>query len=357
MRVKVFNPQGQLVGPVEVAKVVKTDAEWSEQLTPAQFQVARGKGTERPFCGNLLDNKRQGVYACVCCGLPLFASHGKFNSGTGWPSFFQPVADENVATHADRSYGMVRTEILCARCDAHLGHVFEDGPPRPACATASTPSRSPSRTSRTCPASPTPRPARCRPMRGVSVPIIPFSRRPSSLSTWPGMRRMFHAPHSLTDSQRAELQALRRTDLPAVARDRLEMVLLSDAGWSAPRIARHLGRHPHTVGPPSRGSPPGARRRSTPSPRPDPDHARRPQVTGRLSELLGQDRTWTSRQLADALGPDGIVGHRQTRRYLALLRAGYRRTAQTVGHKQDPKKVERAEAVLGGLKKKRRRAG
>src|SRR5205085_11309770 len=97
-------------------------------LTAAQFRVARGKGTEQPFCGTLLDNKRHGVYACVCCGLPLFASGGKFNSGTGWPSFFQPVAAENVTTVVDHTHGMVRTEILCARCDAHLGHVFEDGP-------------------------------------------------------------------------------------------------------------------------------------------------------------------------------------------------------------------------------------
>ena len=129
MQVKVFNRQGQLVGPVEVARVVKSDAEWSAQLTPAQFHVARGKGTERPFCGTLLDNKRRGVYTCVCCGLPLFTSQHKFHSGTGWPSFFQPVAEENVATQVDRGHGMVRTEILCSRCDAHLGHVFEDGPP------------------------------------------------------------------------------------------------------------------------------------------------------------------------------------------------------------------------------------
>jgi methionine-R-sulfoxide reductase len=128
MKVKVYNRQGQLVGPVEVPAVTKTDAQWREQLTPTQFTIARGKGTERAFCGTLLDNKRQGVYTCICCGLPLFTSTSKFNSGTGWPSFFQPVAQENVITHEDRAYGMVRTEILCARCDCHLGHVFEDGP-------------------------------------------------------------------------------------------------------------------------------------------------------------------------------------------------------------------------------------
>jgi methionine-R-sulfoxide reductase len=128
MKVKVFNSQGQLIGPIEADKVVKTDDEWRAHLTAEQFTVARGKGTERPFCGTLLDNKRNGVYSCVCCGLPLFASNSKFNSGTGWPSFFQPVASENVVTSIDRTHGMKRTEILCALCDAHLGHVFEDGP-------------------------------------------------------------------------------------------------------------------------------------------------------------------------------------------------------------------------------------
>ncbi len=128
VKVKLFDRQGKLVGPVEVARVVKTDAEWARQLTPQQLQIARAKGTERPFCGNLLANKRHGVYACVCCRLPLFSSSHKFNSGTGWPSFFQPVAKENVLTAADLSHGMVRTEILCTRCRAHLGHVFEDGP-------------------------------------------------------------------------------------------------------------------------------------------------------------------------------------------------------------------------------------
>ncbi len=128
MKVKVFNPQGQLVGPVESARVVKTDAEWKAQLTSEQFKIARNKGTEAPFCGTLLDNKKEGVYSCICCALPLFASSGKFESGTGWPSFFAPVAAENVINHEDRAWGMVRTEILCARCDCHLGHVFPDGP-------------------------------------------------------------------------------------------------------------------------------------------------------------------------------------------------------------------------------------
>jgi methionine-R-sulfoxide reductase len=127
-KVHVYNRRGELVGPVESAKVVKTDAEWQRALTPGQYEVARGKGTERPFCGLLLDNKRDGTYACVCCALPLFSSNAKFESGTGWPSFFQPVGPGNVTNHVDTSYGMRRTEILCARCDCHLGHVFEDGP-------------------------------------------------------------------------------------------------------------------------------------------------------------------------------------------------------------------------------------
>jgi methionine-R-sulfoxide reductase len=128
MKLKVFNGRGELVGPVESAHLTRSDAEWRAQLTEAQFRIARGKDTERPFCGTLLDNKREGVYSCVCCALPLFASGGKFNSGTGWPSFFQPIAAENVSTEVDHAYGMARTEILCARCDAHLGHVFNDGP-------------------------------------------------------------------------------------------------------------------------------------------------------------------------------------------------------------------------------------
>ncbi len=127
MRFSVFNQAGQLV-QADLPRVAKPDAEWRQQLTPAQFAVARGKGTERPFCGTLLDNKRDGVYTCICCALPLFESSGKFNSGTGWPSFFQPIAPDNVTTEVDRAHGMTRSEILCARCDCHLGHVFEDGP-------------------------------------------------------------------------------------------------------------------------------------------------------------------------------------------------------------------------------------
>jgi methionine-R-sulfoxide reductase len=128
VRVKVFDSHGALVGPIEMPRVEKSDAEWRAQLTPEQYQIARGKGTERPFCGTLLDNKQQGVYACICCGLPLFSSDSKFNSGTGWPSFFQPVAKENIDEETDTAYGMRRTEILCARCGCHLGHVFPDGP-------------------------------------------------------------------------------------------------------------------------------------------------------------------------------------------------------------------------------------
>jgi methionine-R-sulfoxide reductase len=126
--VKVFNKKGELVGPVVMPKVIKSDEQWKNDLPAKTYAIARAKGTEPAFCGNLLDNHQTGVYTCICCKLPLFSSDSKFNSGTGWPSFFQPVAKENVKEHPDNSYGMERTEILCVRCDCHLGHVFDDGP-------------------------------------------------------------------------------------------------------------------------------------------------------------------------------------------------------------------------------------
>ena len=109
-------------------KVTKTEAEWRAQLTPEQYRVVRQKGTEPPFSGRYRDFKGKGQFNCVACGAPLFHSETKFNSGTGWPSFWAPVSPESVETHADFSYGMVRTEVTCARCGAHLGHVFDDGP-------------------------------------------------------------------------------------------------------------------------------------------------------------------------------------------------------------------------------------
>jgi peptide-methionine (R)-S-oxide reductase len=110
-------------------RIEKSEAEWQEVLTPEQFRIARKKGTERAFTGAYWDSKEDGVYRCVCCDQPLFDAKAKFDSGTGWPSFWEPVDQENVSLVSDRSWFMRRTEVVCSRCDAHLGHVFDDGPP------------------------------------------------------------------------------------------------------------------------------------------------------------------------------------------------------------------------------------
>lgn len=112
-----------------VEKIVKFEDDWAKQLTPEQFAVTRKKRTEPPFSGKYWDHHEDGIYACVCCGNPLFDSRDKFASGSGWPSFTKPVSGESVETREDRSLFMHRVEVLCARCDAHLGHVFDDGPP------------------------------------------------------------------------------------------------------------------------------------------------------------------------------------------------------------------------------------
>ena len=114
---------------IRMEKVIKTDAEWRSLLTPEQYEVTRQRGTEPPFCGTMHMSQQKGTYACVCCGLELFSSNGKFHSGSGWPSFIQPISPERLQYVTDKSHGMSRTEVQCARCDAHLGHVFDDGPP------------------------------------------------------------------------------------------------------------------------------------------------------------------------------------------------------------------------------------
>ncbi len=125
-KIRVFSVKEK--GYIMSEKVIKSDEEWRRQLTPEQYKITRHKGTERPFDNAWWNNHEKGIYQCVCCGLELFNSTTKYESGTGWPSFTEPVAAENVRTTEDRSFFSVRTEVLCARCDAHLGHVFPDGP-------------------------------------------------------------------------------------------------------------------------------------------------------------------------------------------------------------------------------------
>jgi peptide-methionine (R)-S-oxide reductase len=128
VEIEAFSPDGKSLGVSKMPTVVKTDAEWRKRLPPESFPVARQAGTERAGTGPYNKNKAAGVYTCICCGTALFNSDTKFESGTGWPSFWVPISKHNVAEKVDRAFFMVRTEVSCARCDGHLGHVFDDGP-------------------------------------------------------------------------------------------------------------------------------------------------------------------------------------------------------------------------------------
>ena len=124
---RIFDSRKKII--IQVDKVIKTNAEWKKLLTPEQYRITAGKGTEIPNTCNFDDIKEPGIYQCVRCGTDLFNAITKFHSGTGWPSYYEPVSELNISLEEDNSYGMRRTEVLCARCDAHLGHVFDDGPP------------------------------------------------------------------------------------------------------------------------------------------------------------------------------------------------------------------------------------
>jgi len=129
VRIAEFDASGRRTGVVEVERVEKTVDQWQAQLTSQQYWVTRQAGTEEPFTGKYAEDERDGLYGCVCCATVLFDSKTKFDSGTGWPSFWQPIAEENVSVATDKSLGMTRDEVRCIRCNAHLGHVFDDGPP------------------------------------------------------------------------------------------------------------------------------------------------------------------------------------------------------------------------------------
>ncbi|HEX5410487.1 MAG TPA: peptide-methionine (R)-S-oxide reductase MsrB [Terriglobia bacterium] len=128
VRIVEFDGNGMRRGVVEVPTVVKSDADWRKQLTPIEFEVTRKEGTERAFTGAYWNLHQKGLYRCICCDTALFSSSTKFESGTGWPSFWEPIAKENIREILDSSFGMSRTAIACKRCAAHLGHVFDDGP-------------------------------------------------------------------------------------------------------------------------------------------------------------------------------------------------------------------------------------
>lgn len=128
VKIATIDPQGRLVGVSEMEKIKRTDDEWRKLLSREQFEVTRRKGTERAFTGKYHANHDDGIYSCICCATALYDSKTKYESGTGWPSFWAPIAKENIAVGVDNMLGMQRDEVLCARCDAHLGHVFDDGP-------------------------------------------------------------------------------------------------------------------------------------------------------------------------------------------------------------------------------------
>jgi len=129
VKIVLFSDDGKRVGELEVQAIKKSDEEWKKQLSPDEFAVTRKAATERAFTGRYWNNHEHGIYRCVCCGNALFSSDTKFESGTGWPSFWEPIAKQNIEERSDRTLGMLRTEVLCRKCDAHLGHVFPDGPP------------------------------------------------------------------------------------------------------------------------------------------------------------------------------------------------------------------------------------